>query len=119
MKLLLLLSTIGSSNAEPPAVMLELEEGFYHTHCDRGFLTVTSKTYECPETGLYRITAEITVSGRTSEVELRNADLCKESLWIAEVPQLICTNESKDSKVEYIKVHAHVDPISWKEALDR
>ena len=117
--LLILLSNLGLAYANPPTSTLELEEGFYKWDCNRGYLSVFSSTYECPETGLFRMTAKITVSGRTSEVELHNSNLCKESLWITELPHLVCTNESKNSRIERIKVYAHVDPVLWKEALGK
>ena len=117
--LLILLSNLGTSHANPVTTPLELIEGFYGFNCDRGFLTVTSNTYECPQTGLYRITADVTVSGRTTEVELFNDNQCEKLLWSADLPQIACTNESKNSRIERIKVYAHVDPVLWKEALGK
>jgi hypothetical protein len=79
---------------------------------------ITAKTYECFDTGLYQLTAQISSKmGRVIEVELTNDTPCEQSLWTAQVTELQCVDKQHKNNVKDVTVTAHVDPVLWKEAL--
>jgi len=109
--------TMPAATASPISSTLKLDQAFYDWECSDGSVEVTVKTYECSETGLYQLTAQLTSkAGRIIEVNLSNDQPCQESLWTARVTELRCIDQVRNNLAK-VSVTAQVDPVLWKEAL--
>ena len=108
---------------EPQPEPLYLTADFYEWYCDdTDAVVVTTETYECSETGLHFLVAEVHMrDGEIFKTNLKNDWACVEPHWEERVPVgalgYTCEDPGTPSDVAGVMLTAYVDPATWSEAL--